>query len=133
MAQPGAGAGGIGVAAVVPAAGGPQAQVPSKFPSKFFNSFDRWVRQFDAVCEANGWNHAQSRGIVPKCLTGHAKFEYYILPAQFMQQEARHPAPALQIQLNELRNRIGDYPNMRTARAESNSLQQRLLPTSAES
>ena len=124
MAQPGAGAGGGGGAAVAPAAGGPQAQVPSKFPSKFFNSFDRWARHFHAVCQANGWNDAQSRGILPTCLTGHAIDEYYILPVQFLQQEAGHPAPTLQIQLNELRNRIGDYPNLRTARAEFKSLQQ---------
>ena len=63
--------------------------------------------------------------IPPTCLTGHAIDEYYILPAQFLQQEAGHPAPTLQIQLNELRNRIGDYPNLRTARAEFKSLQQR--------
>ena len=124
MAQPGAGAGGGGGAAVAPKAGGPQAQVPSKFPSKFFNSFDRWARHFHAVCQANGWNDPQSRGILPTCLTGHAIDEYYILPAQFLQQEAGHPAPTLQIQLNELRNRIGDYPNLRTARAEFKSLQQ---------
>ena len=123
MAQPGAGAGGGGGAAVAPAAGGPQAQVPSKFPSKFFNSFDQWARHFHAVCQANEWNDAQSRGILPTCLTGHAIDEYYILPAQFLQQEAGHPAPTLQIQLNELRNRIGDYPNLRT-RAEFKSLQQ---------
>ena len=109
---------------MAPAAGGPQAQVPSKFPSKFFNSFDRWARHYHAVCQANVWNDAQSRGILPTCLTGHAIYEYYILPAQFLQQEAGHPAPTLQIQLNELRNRIGDYPNLRTARAEFKSLQQ---------
>ena len=124
MAQPGAGAGGGGGAAVAPAVGGPQAQVPSKFPSKFFNSFEPWARHFQAVFQANGWNDAQSRGILPTCLTGHAIDEHCILPAQFLQQEEGHPAPTLQIHLNELRNRIGDYPNLRTARAEFKSLQQ---------
>ena len=125
MAQLGAGAGGGGSAALAPAAGGPQAQVPSKFPSKLFNSFDLWARHFHADCQANGWNESESRGNLPTCLTGHSIDKYYLLPAQFMQQEAEHPAPTLQIQLNELRNRIGDYPNLRTARAEFKSLQHR--------
>ena len=41
MAQPGAGAERGGGAAMAPEAGGPQAQAPSEFPSKIFNSFDR--------------------------------------------------------------------------------------------
>ena len=119
MAAPGGGGGGA-----APAVAGPQAQMPSRFPSKLFSSFDRWARHFHSVCQANGWNDVQSRGILPTCLTGHAIDEYYILPNHFIQAVAGQPAPTLQIKLNELRNRIGDYPNLRTARAEFKSLQQ---------
>ena len=61
---------------------------------------------------------------LPTCLIGHAIGENYLLPALFLQQEAGHPAPTLQIQLNELKNKIGDNPNSRRARAEFESLQQ---------
>ena len=48
------------------------------------------------------------RGIPPTRSNGHATKEYFFLPAQFLQQEAGHPASTLQIQLNKMRNRMGE-------------------------
>ena len=39
---------------------------------------------------------------------GRSVHEYYILPAEFLQQQEEQPAPTVKIQLNDLRKRIGD-------------------------
>ena len=64
--------------------------------------------------------------ILPICNDGTRRCRALsFLGAVFATQEAPDPALILQIPSNELRNRFGDYPNLKTARAKLRTLQKR--------
>ena len=97
---------------------------PLRYPSKDFDCFERWIRHFEAMAQANNWDDARQRAVLPTCLNNYALDEYYNLPNQYLIQVPGQPAPTIERVLNALNNRIGDFPNARSARTEFKNLQQ---------
>ena len=97
---------------------------PLRYPSKDFNCLERWIRHFEAMAQANNWDDARQRAVLPTCLNNYALDEYYNLPNQYLIQVQGQPAPTIERVLNALNNRIGDFPNARSARTEFKNLQQ---------
>ena len=93
-------------------------------PSRDFESFERWVRHFESMSNANNWDDQRQREVLPTCLNSYALDEYYNLPNHYFQQVQGQPAPTIARVLNALNNRIGDFPNARSARTEFKNLQQ---------
>lgn len=98
---------------------------PLRYPSKDFDSFERWVRHFEAMATANGWDDERQRRILPTCLNNFALDEYFNLPTQYREQVNGQPAPTIQRLVGALNSRIGDFPSGRSARAEFKALQQK--------
>ena len=42
---------------------------PEKFPGKFFNRWELWVKHYKSVVKANGWSDEQAIEALPACLT----------------------------------------------------------------
>ena len=42
---------------------------PEKFPGKFFNRWEQWVKHYISVVKANGWSDMQAIEALPACLT----------------------------------------------------------------
>ena len=76
------------------------------------------------MSNANNWDDQRQREVLPTCLNSYALNEYYNLPNHYFQQVQGQPAPTIARVLNALNNKIGDFPNARSARAEFKNLQQ---------
>ena len=109
---------------------------PLRYPSKDFDCFERWIRHFEAMAQANNWDDARQRAVLPTCLNNYALDEYNNIPNQYLVQVQGQPAPTIERLLNALNNRIGDFlmqevhePRSRTSskikgRALKNSLEE---------
>ena len=97
---------------------------PSRYPSEDFDCFERWIRHFEAMAQANSWDDARQQAVLLTCLNNYALVEYYNLPNQYIIQVQGQPAPTIERVLNALNNRIGDFPNARSARTEFKNLHQ---------
>ena len=97
---------------------------PLRYLSRDFESFERWVRHFESMSNATNWDDQRQREVLPTCLNSYALDEYYNLPKHYFQQVQGQPAPNIARVLNALNNRIGDFPNARSARTEFKNLQQ---------
>ena len=53
---------------------------PEKFPGKFFNRWELWVKHFKSVVRANRWSDAQAIEALPACLTSWAVEEFETVP-----------------------------------------------------
>ena len=42
---------------------------PEKFPRKFFDRWELWVKHYKSVVKANGWSDMQALEALPVCLT----------------------------------------------------------------
>ena len=97
---------------------------PLRYPSSDFESFERWVQRFESMSNANNWDDQRQREVLPTCLNSYALDEYYNHPNHYFQQVQGQPAPTIAKVLNALTNRIGDFPNARSARTDLKNLQQ---------
>ena len=59
---------------------------PEKFPSKDYNRWENWVKHFNAVALANGWNDSQKIAAMPTCLTSWAIEEFETVPVNMLQK-----------------------------------------------
>ena len=101
----------------------PPLLTPLRYPSRNFESFERLVRHLKSMSDANNWDDQRQREVLPTCLNSYTLDEYYNLPNQYFQQVQGQPAPTIAKVLNALNNRIGDFPNARSARTEIKNLQ----------
>ena len=76
------------------------------------------------MSNANNWDDQRQREVLPTCLNSYALEEYYNLPNHYFQQVQGQPAPTIARVQNALNNKIGDFPNARSARTEFKNLQQ---------
>ena len=97
---------------------------PLRYPGRDFESFERWVRHFESMSNANNWDDQRQREVLPTCLNSYALDEYYNLLNHYFQQVQGQPAPTVARILNALNSRIDDFPNARSARTEFKNLQQ---------
>ena len=77
---------------------------PLRYPSCDFESFERWVRHFESMSNANNWDDQRQREVLPTCLNSYALDEYYNLPNHYFQQVQGQPAPTISRVLNALNN-----------------------------
>ena len=59
---------------------------PEKFPSKDYNRWENWVKHFNAVALANGWNDGKKIAAMPTCLTSWAIEEFETVPRKLLQK-----------------------------------------------
>ena len=97
--------------------------MPLRYPSRDFKSFERGVRHFESMSTDNSWDDQRQREVLPTCLRSYALDEYNNLPNHYFQQVQAQPAPTTVGVLNALNNRIGNFPNARSAQTEFKSLQ----------
>ena len=64
----------------------PPLLTPLRYPSRDFESFERWVRHFESMSNANNWDDQRQREVLPTCLNSYALDEYYNLPNHYFQQ-----------------------------------------------
>ena len=76
------------------------------------------------MAQVNNWDDARQRAVLPTSLNNYALDEYCNLPNQYLIQVQGQPAPTIERVLNALNNRIGNFPNARSARTEFKNLQQ---------
>ena len=76
------------------------------------------------MSNANNCDDQRQREVLPTCLNSYALDEYYNLPNHYFQHVQGQPAPTVARVLKALNNRIGDFPNARSARTEFKNLQQ---------
>ena len=75
------------------------------------------------MSNANNWDDQRQREVLPTCLNSYTLDEYYNLPNHYFQQVQGQPATTIARVLNALNNRIGDFPNVESARTEFKNLQ----------
>ena len=99
----------------------PPLLTPLQYPSRDFEIFERWVRHFESMSNANNWDDQRQREVLSTCLNSYAIDEYHNhnLHNHYFQQVQEQPAPTIATVLN----RIGDFPNAWSARIEFKNLQ----------
>ena len=59
---------------------------PEKFPGKFFNRWELWVKHYKSVVEGNGWSAMQAIEALPACLTSWAVEEFETVPRHYVEK-----------------------------------------------
>ena len=97
---------------------------PEKFPSKDYNRWENWVKLFNAVALANGWNDSQKIAAMPTCLTSWAIEEFETVPRKYVAKEPGCYAPRFAELLEILKPKMQEYCSQKATRSEFKAVKQ---------
>ena len=97
---------------------------PEKFPGKFFNRWELWVKHFKSVVKANRWSDAQAIEALPACLTSWALEEFETVPHYYVEKVPGEKTPKFDALLEVLEPKMQQYRSKRAARSEFKAVKQ---------
>ena len=97
---------------------------PEKFPGKFFNRWELWVKHFKSVVKANRWSDAQAIEALPACLTSWALEEFETVPRHYVEKVLGEKTPKFDALLEVLEPKMQQYRSKRAARSEFKAVKQ---------
>ena len=97
---------------------------PEKFPGKFFNRWELWVKHFKSVAKANRWSDAQAIEALPACLTSWAVEEFETVPRHYVEKVLGENTPQLEALLEVLESKMQQYRSKRATRSEFKAVKQ---------
>ena len=97
---------------------------PEKFPVKFFNRWELWVKHFKSVVKANRWSDAQAIEALPACLTSWAVEEFETVPRHYVEKVLGEKTPRFDALLEVLEPKMQQYRSKRAARSEFKAVKQ---------
>ena len=97
---------------------------PEKFPGKFFNRWELWVKHFKSVVKANRWSDAQAIEALPACLTSWALEEFETVPRHYVEKVLAEKTPRFDALLEVLEPKMQQYRSKRAARSEFKAVKQ---------
>ena len=97
---------------------------PEKFPGKFFNRWELWVKHFKSVVKANRWSDEQAIEALPACLTSWALEEFETVPRHYVEKVLGEKRPKLGALLEVLEPKMQQYRSKRAARSEFKAVKQ---------
>ena len=97
---------------------------PEKFPGKFFNRWELWVKHYKSVVKANRWSDMQAIEALPACLTSWAVEEFETVPRHYVEKVLGEKTPQLDALLEVLEPKMQQYRSQRAARSEFKAVKQ---------
>ena len=97
---------------------------PEKFPSKDYNRWEKWVKHFNAIALANGWNDSKKIAAMPTYLTSWAIEEFETVPRKYVAKESGCYAPRFAELLEILKPKIQEYRSQKAQRSEFKAVKQ---------
>ena len=97
---------------------------PEKFPGKFFNRWELWVKHFKSVVKANRWSDAQAIEALHACLTSWALEEFETVPRHYVEKVLGEKTPRFDALLEVLEPKMQQYRSKRAARSEFKAVKQ---------
>ena len=97
---------------------------PEKFPGKFFNRWELWVKHFKSVVRVNRWSDMQAIEALPACLTSWAVEEFETVPRQYVEKVLGEKTPQFDTLLTVLEPKMQQYRSKRAARSEFKAVKQ---------
>ena len=97
---------------------------PEKFPGKFFNRWELWVRHYKSVVKANRWSDGQAIEALPACLTSWAVEEFETVPRHYVEKVLGEKAPKFDALLEVLEPKMQQYRSKRASRSEFKAVKQ---------
>ena len=98
---------------------------PEKFPGKFFNRWELWVRHYISVVKANRWSDAQAIEALPACLTSWALEEFETVPRHYVEKVMGEKSPRFDALVEVLEPKMQQYRSKRAARSEFKAVKQK--------
>ena len=97
---------------------------PGKFPGKFFNHWELWVKHYKSVVKVNRWSDAQAIEALPACLTSWAVEEFETVPRHYVEKVLGEKTPKFDALLEVLEPKMQQYRSKRAARSEFKAVKQ---------
>ena len=97
---------------------------PEKFPRKDYNRWENWVKPFNAVALANGWNDSQKIAAMPTCLTSWAIEEFETVLRRYITKEPGCYHPRFDELLEVLKPKMQQYRSQKATRSEFKAVKQ---------
>ena len=97
---------------------------PEKFPKKYFNRWELWVKHYKSVAKANGWTDKQAIAALPACLTSWAVEEFETVPRKYIEKVPAEEAPIFETLLEILKRKMHQHRSPRATRSEFKSFRQ---------
>ena len=97
---------------------------PEKFPGKFFNHWELWVKHFKSVVKANRWSDEQAIEALPACLTSWAVEEFETVPRHYVEKVLGEKTPKFDALLEVLETKMQQYRSKRATRSEFKAVKQ---------